>query len=264
MPQRNETARDPGDVDFPVRLTSPRDWLVVLVVSAVVIGGAVWGATAELSRSVTAGGLITSPDGAFSVQSPVGGQVTDVLVSPGDRIERGARIAHVLADGVRTTVRSPADGQVFAVPARVGEVVEPGSVVIDAERGTAAQANVAVLFLPVSVPAELDVGAPVQLTVQSAPVNQFGVLRGKITSVDPVLSSRQEIADFVGDPDLATALAGTAGGRKVVVALDRSGTPSGYLWSTRTGPPFPIASRTVVLGNLPQPPARPIEWVVPR
>jgi biotin carboxyl carrier protein len=269
MPQQYQTAKraqrqDPDEGDSPVRLTSPRDWLVVLVVTAVVIGGAVWGTTAKLSRSVSAGGLITSPSGAFAVQTPVGGEVTDVLVRPGDRVERGNRLAQIVSGGVRTTVRSPTDGQVFSVPARVGEVMTPGSTVVNAERGRSNDALVAVLFLPATVPATLVVGSPVQLTVQSAPVNQYGVLRGRITWVDQVLSTRQEIAEFVGDPDLASALAGTAGGRRVVVGLDRSTTPSGYRWSTKEGPPFPVASRTVVLGNLPQPPARPIEWVVPQ
>lgn len=269
MPQQTGAAKsapqeDLLDGDSPVRLTGPRDWLVVLVVAAVVIGGAVWGTTAELSRSIAAGGLITYPDGAFAVQTPVGGQVTEVLVKAGDWVERGTRLARIWDDGRQVTVRSPTDGLTFSVPAQVGQVVSAGSVVMNAEHGTSGQAQVAVLFLPATGPAALEVGALVQLTVQSAPVDQFGVLRGRVVSVDQALSTRQEIAQFVGDPGLADTLAGTGGGHRVVVGLDRSPTPSGYRWSTKQGPPFPLASRTIVVGNLPQPPVRPVEWVMPQ
>ena len=269
MPQVSEKAKrhrrdDPEDGDSPVRLTSPRDWLVVAVVVAVVIGGAIWVTTAKLARSVKASGLITAQAGAFAVQTAVGGEVTEVLVRPGDRVERGSRLARIVSNGVGTTVRSPVEGRVFSVPARVGEVVTPGSVVVNAEHGTSSDALVAVLFLPATVPATLPVGEQVQLTVQTAPVNQYGVLRGRILSVDKALSTRQEVAEFVGDADLAASLAGTGGGRRVVVGLDKSKTPSGYRWSTKDGPPFAIPSRTILVGNLPQPPARPIEWVMPK
>lgn len=260
--ERTETS---GEVDLPLRLTSPRDWLTVLIVTAVVIGGCVWGTTARLSRSVDAGGLITSTEGAIAVQTPVGGQVTEVRVRQGERVARGSVIAVIMNEGGLSMVRAPAAGRVFSIPVHVGEVVPPGSVVVNAERGTPGERPVAVLFLPATAPAALTTGATVQLTVQSAPVNQYGVLRGRIRSVDPLLSTRQEISEFVGDSALASTVAGTGGGRRVVVELLPSArTVSGYRWSTRAGPPFTIGTRTVVVGSLPQPPERPVEWVVPR
>jgi multidrug efflux pump subunit AcrA (membrane-fusion protein) len=270
MNKRNEKAdarrtEASGEVDLPVRLTSPRDWLTVVVVAATVIGGCVWGATAKLSRSVAAGGLITSLEGAIAVQTPVGGQITEVRARQGQRVAPGSVLAVVMNEGGLSMVRAPAAGRVFSIPVHVGEVVAPGSVVVNAERGTPDERPVAVLFLPATVPAALTAGASVQLTVQSAPANQYGVLRGRIRSVDPLLSSRQEISEFVGDPALASAVAGSGGGRRVVVELLPSArTVSGYRWSTRAGPPFTIGTRTVVVGALPQPPERPVEWVVPR
>ena len=58
----------------------------------------------------------------------------------------------------------------------------------------------------------------------------------------------------------------TTGGPRyrVIVDLVTGPTPSGYLWSTTTGPPFPIGSRALVRGEIAQPSVRPIDWVIPK
>jgi multidrug efflux pump subunit AcrA (membrane-fusion protein) len=271
MTQRNKTVdgqrtEASGEVALPVRLTSPRDWLAAIVVAAVVIGGCVWGTTAELSRSVDAGGVITSPQGAFPIQTPYGGQITEMTVRPGDRVARGTRIAKVVNEsGQLFVVRSPAAGRVFSVAVQVGEVVPAGKAMMSAEHRNPDDRPSAVLFVPATVPVTLKIGTPIQLTVPSAPRDQYGVLQGRVKSVDPLLSTRKEIADFVGDSDIAAAVGATGSGRRVVVELLPSPkTVSGYKWSTATGPPFTIGSRTMVIGTLPQPPERPIEWVIPK
>jgi biotin carboxyl carrier protein len=251
--------------DAPVRLTGPKDWLVLVTVLGVLVGGAAWGVGAKLPRWISAGGLLTSPGGTFAVQSPVAGQVTDVPVRVGMRVRAGSVVARVSARGVVTAVRSPSDGDLYAVPVRAGQVVGFGSTLARGESRTRGLRLVAVLYLPAAAPAQTGVGDPVELRVPSAAVEQYGVLRGRVAAVDPVPSSAEEIADFVGDGRLAGMLAPDGVARRVVVELVRSATTvSGYAWSTRDGPPFRIVTRTMVTGDLPLPPERPLDWVLPR
>jgi pyruvate/2-oxoglutarate dehydrogenase complex dihydrolipoamide acyltransferase (E2) component len=252
-------------LDLPVRLTSPRGWIVLLLIAVLVVGGGVWGSSATLPRTVAASGLITSARGVFSVQTLVSGQVTKVLVERGDEVRAYQPVAELSNGKARTTVRAPAAGRIFSLAARVGLVVEAGSTLATAERsGTADDRLVAVVYVPGDIVTSIQAGSQVDLTVANVPVTTFGVLRGQVSAVDGLESTRRDISDFLGDDELAASL--TAGGPRyrVLVDLATARTPSGYQWSTTTGPPFRIGSRAPVLGEIAQPPVRPMDWVMPK
>jgi multidrug efflux pump subunit AcrA (membrane-fusion protein) len=252
-------------LDLPVRLTSPRGWIVLAVLAAVVLGGGTWASAATLPRALNATGLITSPRGSFAIQTIAAGQITETFVQQGSEVKRGSRVARVSDGRSETIVRAPADGRVFSLAARTGQVVTAGATLAVAEyTGASAGRLVAVLYLPDASVGSVKPGALVDLSVASAPVTPFGVLRGRITSVDPFVSTRRDIADFVGDDDLAQVIADGGSARRVVVELLASDTTaSGYEWSTHSGPPFKIDSRTSVQGAIEQPPTRPVDWVIP-
>jgi len=253
-------------LDLPVRLTRPRGWIVLAALAAVVIGGGSWMYAGSLPRTVTGRGLLTSAQGSFGIQSAVTGQVTAVPVKRGSVVRKGETVAVLSDDGRSVAVRSPARGRIFSLSARVGQVVELGNTLAVAERtGTDDDHVVAVLYLSAATAASVRPGGAVDLSVESAPAVPFGVLRGRITSVEQFASKSQDVADFLGDADLAQTLTAGASVRKVVVDLNRSpDTVSGYAWSTRAGPPFKIGTRTVVTGAVEQPDVRPIDWIIPR
>lgn len=253
-------------LDLPVRLTSPRGWIALAVVSMVVVGGAAWGMTASLPRAIEAGGLMTSARGSFAVQTATAGQVTQVFLRLGDEVIARAPVVRLAVSNRSVLVRAPARGRVFSLRVRVGQVVEAGSTLAVAERsGEPADRTVAAVFLPESSSAAVRVGDRVDLRVESVPVTSFGVLRGRVASVDPYVSSRRDIAEFLGDEDLSQALTNGEPARRVLVSLDRStSTVSGYAWSTRTGPSTRLALRSKVHAHVQQPPVRPVEWVFPQ
>ena len=111
-------------LDLPVRLTSPRGWIALLLIAVVVVGGGVWGSSATLPRTVAASGLITSAQGVFSVQTLQSGQVTKVFVERGDEVSADQPVAQLSNGRARTTVRAPAAGRIFSLAARVGLVVD--------------------------------------------------------------------------------------------------------------------------------------------
>ncbi|WP_328745073.1 HlyD family efflux transporter periplasmic adaptor subunit [Streptomyces sp. NBC_00285] len=247
-------------------MTSPRGWIVLAVLTVVVIGGGIWGYSATLSPpGVAAPGLITSARGAFSVQTLVAGQVTKVYVERGSTVAAGAPVVLLSNGSKRTLVRAPGEGRIISLAARIGEVVEAGSTLASAEwSGTAADRPVALVYLPPQTAATVRVGERVDLTVSSVPVTTFGMLRGRIVSVDPFVSTRRDIAAYLGDDSLAESLTADGPAQRAVVELVAGDTASGYAWSTKAGPPSRIDSRSVVQAKIQQPPVHPIEWVLPR
>jgi multidrug efflux pump subunit AcrA (membrane-fusion protein) len=253
-------------LDLPVRLTRPHSWIGLVVLAAVVIWGVGWAFAGSLPRTISAQGLLTSAQGSFRVQSVAAGQVLEVKIKLGALVQQGTSVA-VVSDGRQTTVvRAPARGRIFSLAVRVGQVISAGATVATAERaGTPADNLVAILYLSNAEVATVHPGDAVELTVESVPVTPFGVLHGRVASIDPFVSRRSDVSDFLGDDDLAEAI--TAGGpaRKVVVDLQGSAlTASGYAWSTRAGPPFALGSRAAVAGAVAQPPVRPIDWIMPK
>jgi multidrug efflux pump subunit AcrA (membrane-fusion protein) len=191
-------------LDLPVRLTSTRSWIVLVILAAVVVGGGTWAFTGTLPRTLSANGLITSPKGSFPIQTVAASQVTDIYVQQGSEVRAGDVVAR-LSNGVsRSVVRAPAHGRVFSVAAHVGGVVAAGTTLAVAEYADGGAAGlVAVLYLPGDSTAALHPGAAVDLSAAAAPVTRYGVMRGRITSIDSFLSTRSAIADFVGDEDFA-------------------------------------------------------------
>ncbi|MDF5757701.1 HlyD family efflux transporter periplasmic adaptor subunit [Spongiactinospora sp. TRM90649] len=239
-------------LDQPVRLTGPRTWLVLAAVAAVALVGVLWAFAGSVQMPVEARGLLTVPRGSFPIQAISGGQISDVFVRPGDAVRPGGRIAAVRDGGSTTEVTAPTRGQVFAVPIRHGQVVRRGETLAVAEyAGAPDDRLVAVLFVPVAQAAAVRGGQRVDLTMEP-PAGSYGMLRGRVTDVDPTMWTKDDIAAFVGDDDLA-GLAGPGGPvQRVMVELPRSATAESRL-----------RSRTAVTGAIHQPARRPIDWILP-
>ncbi len=94
--------------------------------------------TAEIERS--AGSLTqTGPAiaGAVNLTAPMTGQVTEVLVAEGDRVEEHDPLLVMVAMKMNNEIRSPASGIVTQVSAKPGDAVDQGDLllVIDTESG---------------------------------------------------------------------------------------------------------------------------------
>ncbi len=66
-------------------------------------------------------------DSGDSVNAPMHGKLVAVFVSPGDRVEKGQRLAVVEAMKMEHALLAPADGEVAEVAAEVGAQVAEGA-----------------------------------------------------------------------------------------------------------------------------------------
>ncbi|MET7455254.1 HlyD family efflux transporter periplasmic adaptor subunit [Streptomyces sp. NPDC005574] len=257
--------QSPEELDLPVRFARPRGWLALAVTVVVVAAASVWAVTGSVASTVGAPAVLTHGEGSYILQSPAAGQVTAVLAEQGQRLPAGAPVLKVRTADGDTVVRTVAAGRVTALAATIGQIIQTGANVAAVEKVVRASDPLyATVYVPAQNAAAIPAGAAVDLTVQSVPTQQYGVLRGRVKSVDRSPQSAQQISAFLGDSQLGEQF--TKDGRPVavLVRLERSaGTKSGYRWSSADGPPFTLTSMTMATGSIRLADQRPVDWLLP-
>ncbi|MFJ5226742.1 HlyD family efflux transporter periplasmic adaptor subunit [Streptomyces sp. NPDC088400] len=257
--------QSPEEIDLPVRFARPQGWLVLAVTVAVMLGGTVWAVTGSLSSTVGAAGILTHAQGSYVLQSPVAGQVTDVLVEEGQQVPADKPLLKVRTAQGSTVIRAVAAGRVTTLVATIGSVVTTGADVAAVERiESPDDPLMAMLYLPADNGSSVPVGASVDLTVQSAPTKQYGVLRGRVQSVGRTGQTAQQIGGFLGNSQLGEQFSKNGQPVPVLVRLDASSrTKSGFSWSSSAGPPYAVDSMTLASGTVHLAEQRPIDWLLP-
>lgn len=70
---------------------------------------------------------------AGGLEAPMPGKVIKVSVQPGEEVKRGAEILVIEAMKMENAVRAPRDGRIKSVAAKAGDMVSPGSVLVELE-----------------------------------------------------------------------------------------------------------------------------------
>lgn len=69
--------------------------------------------------------------GVTSVKAPIAGNVTQVRVHVGDRVETNQAVVVMEAMKMETNIASPKSGQVTAIHCKAGDAVKPGDLLIE-------------------------------------------------------------------------------------------------------------------------------------
>ena len=257
--------QSPEELDLPVRFARPQGWLVMSVTVVVMAAAAVWAVTGSVASTVSAPAILTHGQGSYILQSPVAGQVTQVIAKEGTQLPANSPVLKVRTAEGDTVVRTVAAGRLTALAATIGQIISTGANVAAVEKvAHASDPMYATVYVPAENAASIPENAAVDLTVSSVPTQEYGVLRGHVKSVDRSAQSAQQIAAFLGDSQLGEQF--TKDGRPVavLVRLDKSkGTKSGYRWSSAEGPPFTLTSMTVASGSIRLADQRPVDWLLP-
>ncbi|MFJ6698246.1 biotin/lipoyl-containing protein [Streptomyces sp. NPDC091272] len=256
--------QSPEELDLPVRFARPQGRLVLAVTLVVMAAATLWAFTGTVSVKLGAPGVLTRAEGSYTLQSPVAGQVTEVLAEEGRLLPAGATVLNVRTDKGDRPVRAVAAGRVRALVAKTGAVVTLGADVAVLERvKNPGDPMVAMLYVPTGSGSTVPVGASVELSVQSVPRQKYGVLRGRVKAVGRVPQTPAQISGFLGDSALAEQFSRQGNPVAVLVQLERSATRSGYAWSTGGGPPFLLDSTAPVTAAVHLSAQHPVDWLLP-
>ncbi|GHE76605.1 hypothetical protein GCM10014715_34660 [Streptomyces spiralis] len=257
--------QSPEELDLPVRLARPQGWLVLSVTLVAMAAACVWAVTGSVASTVSAPAVLTHGQGSYVLQSPVAGQVTAVLAEQGERLPANAPVLKVRTAQGESVVRTVAAGRITALAATIGQIISTGANVAAVEKvAHASDPLYATVYVPAQNAADIPADAPVDLTVSSVPAQRYGVLRGRVKSVDRSAQSAQQIAAYLGDSQLGEQFSRKGRPVAVLVRLDVSSTTkSGYRWSSADGPPFRPDSMTLATASIRLADQRPVDWLLP-
>ncbi|EST39647.1 hypothetical protein N566_00800, partial [Streptomycetaceae bacterium MP113-05] len=208
--------QSPEELDVPVRYARPQGRIVLIVTVLVMAAAAFWSVTGTVSSTLEAPGVLTHGEGSYLLQSPVAGQVTEVLAEEGELMAADEPLVQVSTEAGVTAIRTVAPGRVTTLAAGIGSVVTTGADVAVLERVEEREDPlIATLYIPGAEGEGVSAGDKVDLTVASVPVQQFGVLHGTVESVGRSPSSQKQVASFLGDARLAEQF--TRGGPPVAL-----------------------------------------------
>jgi HlyD family secretion protein len=167
--------------------------------------------------------------------------------------------------GNSSQIISQQTGRILEITQRPGEVVAAGGRLATIEVQSPAQALVGITYFSVAEGKKVQPGMSIQITPQTVKRERFGGVVGKVTEVSRFPITSETVAHELGNPELADTLSKKRDGLIRVtarLALDPK-TPSGYQWSSSTGPIAKITSGTTTTVRVKVEERAPITFVLP-
>lgn len=90
-----ERLSSPEQLDQLMQVTTPRGWLMLVGVGALLATALVWGIVGSIPERIAGQGILTRSGGVLDVEAPGDGRVTDVAVRVGDAVSEGQVVARI-------------------------------------------------------------------------------------------------------------------------------------------------------------------------
>jgi HlyD family secretion protein len=156
-------------------------------------------------------------------------------------------------------------GRVIEVRAMVGDVVVPSKPIVSLELAGTGTIE-ALLYVDSRQGKTLRPGMEVQLAPSIVKKERYGLLMGRVRSVESFPSTRQGMMRVLHNEQLVDAFLAETNGPPIGVRAElvtESSTPSGYRWTSGRGPDVTITSGTRCTGYVTTRAQRPFELVLP-
>lgn len=256
----------PEQLDQLLRVTTPSGWITLAALGVLLAAAIVWGVVGSVATTVTGQGILLHGGRVHGVVAPVAGEVSALFVEVGDVVTEGQLVAIVtppnsLESAEVTRVTSAYNGRVIELRAERGSIVAPSDTLLSLESSDLPLE--AIVYLPTSASANVRPGMPVQILPANVAKEEYGFLRGQVTSVAAFPSTARGMALTIAHDELVDHFLAEGPPVEVRVALTPDSTPSGYRWSYAEGPPFEIRSGVLCRATITLGEQRPLSFVLP-
>ena len=242
-----DVAPSPVEVlDRRLHVTTTKTWMVFIAVIVLLAVALVWAIFGSTPTEVKGQSMLLPPNGLYEVGVDTGGFVTDLLVKNGDHVEKGQALARLRQrDGQVEEIEAPVGGEVATILVKPGSYNAVGTPVITLLAD--GDELIGVVYVPAQEGKVVRKGMRVFVSPSTASSAQYGSMLGNVLSVSTLPASPARIRLNLGEnADLLKFLTRGVPVLEIAVELERDpSTPSGYKWSSGSGPPFTISAATL-------------------
>lgn len=150
-----------------------------------------------------------------------------------------------------STVVSPYEGEVAEVKVAAGDMLAEGAALFSLLPAGRPEETVAILFASPTDGKKIRPGMAVNVSPSTVKAAEFGFIRGEVISVASIPATREGMGRVLRNEALVATLSGQGAPLEVRVRLARDpATPSGYAWSSGTGPQTAVTTGTLCEGTV--------------
>ena len=243
-----ERLSSPEQLDQLMQVTTPAGWLSLLALGGLLLVALCWGVWGSLPIQVSGPMILMIPGGVKTVVSPYAGQISDLAVKSGDRVQKGQLVATIVDPGQTNNqaILSPYTGHILEIDADEGSLVDRGTALLTLEQSGRDTKLEALIYLSPTDGKRVRTGMDVQLSPSTVHREEFGFLLGKVTVVGEFPTTYQGMLRTLGNDELVKALHVEDAPVEIHadLILDPA-TTSGYKWSSAHGPSTSIQNGTL-------------------
>lgn len=91
----------PEQLDLLLEVTSPKGWIALLGLGAIIVCGIVWSIVGSVPTRVQGSGILLKKGGLTSVNALAAGQLTEITVAPSEEVQQGQVLARLSLPDLR-------------------------------------------------------------------------------------------------------------------------------------------------------------------
>lgn len=244
---------------------TPKGWLALLALGALIAAGVVWGFLGQIPETVTGKGYLLRSGGVQTVKSLIAGQIVEVHFDVGETVQENQVIARVLEEGqiAATPVRSPYAGTVLEVQVGEGDFVSPETPILSLESGGQnAQDLIAVIYVSPVEGKKVEKGMTVHVIPATVHKEDAGYILGKIRSCSEFPVTYQSMLLSLGSEAFAQEiLAQNDNQAQIQIYVDLVIDRDGLRWIPQRDVPIKVSNGTLCSVDIILDSKRPVDLI---
>ena len=281
--------RSPEKLDTLLHITTPVAWIGLSAIVLLLLGVVMWSIMGSFTVKADGYGLIMDTGGVRKVLAMTSGQVSDVYVGTGAKVQKNQKLfslsqtvmsmdtlatwnsielgTHIndveqrvnnhdgkrMAEEASEQIYSPYNGIVTELLVDPGTVVQAGEELATIRLNEERNDLIGVMYVSVEKGKRLEPGMSIQLAPNGVDTSQSGSLLGVVRSVSEYPVDQKSMARNLGNSQLSQTILQQLQNSAVEVRFDlikNEKDESGYLWTSMVGKHNQITPGTYVTGSV--------------